>query len=92
MTAAATEPKTTSKTGTAYIVLRKRDMEEQQDGKPVYSLVGGFTATSPKGAIRQHVEAAPTTNSGAGTYVAIPARSFVEKTVKVETQTVVKLA
>jgi hypothetical protein len=64
---------------TKYVIL-----EELPDGR--YASVETVTATSATAAIRKAAE-----NAGAGTYVAIPERSFTPTKVTVETKQTVKL-
>lgn len=59
-------------------------------GKGAFVLVAeSVPATSGQAAIKQH--AAKAGAEAAGTYIAVPSRSFMETTVKVETTTTVKL-
>lgn len=73
--------------GTSYVVLEQMT---QNDGpevtKATYRLLTTVEATNGNSAIRKAIANKP------GTYIAIPARSFAPVTVKVETQTVVKLS
>lgn len=79
---AATEKAKREKT--AYHVLRRIEAE-----KPTFEVVAGrLPANNSEAAIKNYVESH---KGGDGTYVAVPARSFDEVVVKVETTTVVKL-
>lgn len=60
----------------------------QKDGDGLYKLVGAINAVGANAAIRNYAQAKGTT----GVFVAVPARSWAETTVTVETRTTVKLA
>jgi hypothetical protein len=87
-------------TKTSYHVLRRLTFRGITDtdaaGKDTFELVyQALEATSAEAAIKYFATGKPDGNHDKaieGTYVAIPSRSFVEKTVKVETTTTVKLA
>ncbi len=77
----AEEPKA-EKQDTAYLVLSK------DDDKDWWILVGTYSATSSKAAVAAAVKAKGAT---AGTFVAVPKRSWQPLTLSVETATKVKL-
>lgn len=84
--AAAPEPEghATPRVGTEYVVLELVDVAEDADAwKEVVRLV----ASSSDAAIRSHANV----TKKAGTFVAVPARSFVMRTVETETTTLVNL-
>lgn len=103
MTTTAPEKKTATKT--TYHILRRlttavalvdATTATGTGGKDTFDLVyQALEATSAEAAIKYFATGKPDGNHDKaieGTYVAIPSRSFVEKTVKVETTTTVKLA
>jgi len=81
---AAVKPK---REKTAYHVLRRTSVDE---GDGVYKIVGKDIAAS-NGDLAIKLFASKAGDQAEGKYVAVPSRSFVETTVKVETTTVVKL-
>ncbi len=72
----------TAKQATAYLVLSK------DADKDWWIKVGSYTAASAKAAISAHVKA---NDAKAGTFVAVPERSWKPLTLLVETQTKIAL-
>jgi cell division septation protein DedD len=75
----------TTERGTSYVILEER-VQRDGPGGTTYEPVETVTATSAVAAIRKAAE-----NAGAGTYVAIPERSFTPTKVTVETKQTVRL-
>jgi hypothetical protein len=91
-----TEKARTTATRTTYHILKRTSGSQDTVGAPdAFELVyQALEATSAAAAIRYFATGKPDgkhTNAIEGSYIAIPSRSFVEKTVKVETTTTVKL-
>lgn len=92
MTAPAAAPKgEREKTGYVVLELNESSHSWKERGP------GPYRAASAEAAIRAHLDRNPVdgkefVNEGAGTYVAIPARSWKPVTVKTETKTVVTLS
>lgn len=76
---------------TEYLVLRKSTADHS------WKESGRYEARSASSAIRQHLEGSPSVEGNAsdreaGTFVAVPSRSFAPVTVKVETKTALKFS
>ncbi len=82
MTATGAEQKAVRAT-TSYVVLKRADGPESEK---TWREIRALGATTARDAVRQVAAETP------GTYIAVPARSMVPVTVKVEKQTVVKLS
>lgn len=96
MTAAAspTPPahaKNTARSKTEYVVLKRSN-----SGTSMWEIASkSVTANNSDQAVRAHAEtiaADQTTHDGAGTYIAIPARSWQPVTVKIDTKTVLTIS
>lgn len=100
MTIPATASPPTTKTApkTSYHILKRLELSPpdvpinaETINRGAFVLVGrDITAASSEAAIR--VYAGKAGDQAPGSYIAIPSRSFVEKTVNVETTTTVRLA
>lgn len=96
MTAAASpaappaHAKSTARSKTEYVVLKRSN-----SGTSMWEIASkSVTANNSDQAVRAHAEtiaADQTTYDGAGTYIAVPARSWKPVTVKVDTKTILTL-